>query len=115
MPSNTCQFVKPNKEGCKRPVAVGQKFCWQHSRGLRAKLHSLTHKQTVEFYIGVASLAATLWFGIRSVLPTNHTIHVQSSGDQSPNVVGNDGKVDIHNQSTTQEQKSGNSSTESKQ
>jgi len=63
----------------------------------------------------MASLTATLWFGIRSVLPTNHTIHVQSSGDQSPNVVDNEGKVEIHNQqSTTQKQKSEKPSAGSK-
>jgi hypothetical protein len=116
MPSNTCQFVKQNNEGCKRPVAAGQNFCWQHARGLSAKWHSLTRKQTVGFYIGLASLAATVWFGIHSVPPVNN-IQVQSSGDQSPNVVDNEGKVEIHNQQSggTQKPKSGKSAVESKQ
>jgi hypothetical protein len=105
----TCRFEKPNQERCKRRVARGQKFCWQHVRGLRAKWHSLTRNQTIAFYIGVASLAATLWFGIPGLLPktTAPTVHVQSSGDQSPNVVDNKGKVEIQNQqSATSEPKS---------
>jgi hypothetical protein len=109
MPSNICQFVKQNDERCKRSAATGQRFCWQHTRGLLAKWHSLTRKQTIGFYIGVASLAATLFFGILSLLPTKvvPTVNVQSSGDQSPNVVDNKGKVEIQNQqSSTQDQKS---------
>ncbi len=116
MSSNTCQFVKQNNDACKRSVAIGHKFCWQHSHGLRAKWHSLTRRQTVEFYIGAASLAATLWFGIRGILPPHQAVHVQSSGGQSPNIVNNEGKVEIHNQqSKTQEQGSGKSSAEPKQ
>jgi hypothetical protein len=99
--------VKKDGERCKRSVAEGKPFCWQHSRGMLAKWHSLTGKQTVGFYVGVASLAATLLFGIRSLLPTTvlPTIHVQSSGDQSPNVVDNSGEVKINNGQPTQEQK----------
>jgi hypothetical protein len=78
----TCQFVKKNSERCKRSVADGKPFCWQHTRGLLAKWHSLTKKQTVGFYVGVASLAATLWFGVHAVA----TIHVQSSGDNSVHI-----------------------------
>ena len=119
MPSNTCQFVKENGERCRRSAAAGQKYCWQHSRGLWAKWHSLTRNQTIAFYVGMASLAATLWFGIRSLGPkstANQAIHVQSSGDQSPNVVDNKGKVEIQNQQPSgQQQKNGKSSAGKKQ
>jgi hypothetical protein len=101
MPSNRCQFTKLDNERCKRSVALGKRFCWQHAHGLRAKWQSLTRNQTILFLVGVAGLAATLWFGfhgVPSTTVTNKTIHVQSSGDQSPNIVDNQGKVDIHNQ-----------------
>lgn len=69
MNSRLCQYVKPDGVGCKRPVAVGQKFCWQHSHGIRAKFRSLTRNQTIIFWVGVAGLVATLGFGILSLLP----------------------------------------------
>jgi len=101
MASESCQFVKPNSERCKRSVAAGEKFCWQHSRGVRARWRSLTRNQAVIFCIGVAGLAATLWFGMRNSLPGNwkgRESHVQPSRDQPANVVVNQGKGEIENQ-----------------
>jgi len=107
MLSEQCQFVKQNTERCKRPIAVGQAFCWQHARGLQAKWRSLTRNQTLGFsIIGVLSLAATIIFGILSLLPKTpaaHSIQVQSFGDNSPNVVDNQGSVLI--QSSSEEKK----------
>jgi hypothetical protein len=118
MVSNPCEFVKRNNERCKRSVATGQKFCWQHSHGLRAKWRSLTRNQTIGFCIAAASLTATLWFGISSQLPKPTmapTVNVQSSGDQSPNVVDNKGKVDIQNQQSTAQQQKRKQSAQGKQ
>jgi hypothetical protein len=61
MPSDTCQFVKSNNEGCKHAVAVGQKFCWQHSHGVWARWRSLTRNQTAAFLIGVTGLVIGIW------------------------------------------------------
>ena len=117
-PTDTCQFVKSNQEGCKRRVATGQKYCWQHSHGCGARWRSLTRSQVIGFYVAVASLAATLWFGIGTVIPhtSSQAIQVHSSGNQSPNIVNNEGKVDIHNQQPdSQKHKSGKSATGTKQ
>src|SRR5580700_8925518 len=109
MPSNACQFVKQNNDRCKRFTALSEKFCWQHSHGLRTRWRALTRSQTVGFCLSAASLVVGLLFGVYSLLPRavkTPSIHVESSGDQSPNVVDNKGKVEIQNQqSTTQEQK----------
>ena len=59
----TCQFLRPNNERCKRTVARGQKFCWQHAHGLLAAWRSLTGNQTVVFLMAVVGMAATFWFG----------------------------------------------------
>ncbi len=102
---NFCQFVKRDSERCKRAIAAGEIFCWQHSRGLRTKLRSLTRSQTIGFCISIASLVATLWFGVWSLFPkTAPVTHIESSGDQSPNVENNKGQVTIQNQQSTQEQ-----------
>jgi hypothetical protein len=73
---STCQFLKQNGERCKRSVAEGERFCWQHSRELRAKWRSLTRSQSIMFCIGmcglvltIVSLLATLWFGIYTSHP----------------------------------------------
>jgi hypothetical protein len=92
--SETCQGIKPNKATCKRSVATGQTLCWQHARGLSGKLRSLTlaHKLTI------LSITVAIFFGVQRMLSSGPSIsntRVQSSGDNSPNVVGNSGKVDI--------------------
>jgi hypothetical protein len=61
-----CQRRRPNQERCKRTVARGQKFCWQHAHGLLAAWRSLTRNQTVVFLmavVGVVGVVATFWFG----------------------------------------------------
>src|SRR5207253_4084742 len=106
-PGFSCQFVKRNEKRCKRAVAPGQKLCWQHSHGLRAKWRSLTRNQTLAFLIAVGSFAATVWFGLSALAPPafrGRAIHVQSTGDNSPNVVDNRGNVTIQ-QPPSQEQK----------
>lgn len=108
MPSESCQFVKPNSERCKHSVAAGEKFCWQHCRGVRARWRSLTRNQTIVFCIAVASLAfgaaglaATLWFGIRSHHPrvgvnqTKATGEAKTAGPCSPAVTGSNNRIII--------------------
>jgi hypothetical protein len=92
--------VKQNKEQCKRSVAAGQAYCWQHAHGLRAKLRSLPRNHALLFALAVLSVAATAGFGLWDVFvkpPAPHVVHVQSSGDNSPNVVDNNGSVTIQN------------------
>jgi hypothetical protein len=97
-----CQFVKRNGEQCRHFVAPGQQSCWQHAKGWRAKLRSLTRSQAVGFSVAVLSLLTTVGFGIWAILPKTPlpsppttNISVQSSGDNSPNVVDNQGSVTI--------------------
>jgi hypothetical protein len=95
----SCNFVKKNEQMCRRPVAVGQAFCWQHARGLSARYKSLTRSQGVAFWMAVLSVLATIVFGVVGLLPdAGKTIRVKSYGDQSPNVIDNQGKVEIQNQ-----------------
>ena len=63
-----CQFVKVNAERCKRHVAAGQKLCWQHAHGLRARWRSLTGNQAIGFLIGVAGIFLTCGFGVQGLL-----------------------------------------------
>ena len=53
---DVCRFKRPNGAPCKRSVAAGQEFCWQHSHGFRNKVRSLTRNQTILFLLGVASV-----------------------------------------------------------
>lgn len=108
--TGVCGFIKPNHERCKRAIAFGQRLCWQHARGWRVKWRALTRNQAVIFCLGAISLLMTLGFGIASLLPTKTPIvHVESSGSNSPNVVGNTGKVTI-----TDGQQSSNGKNQSK-
>jgi len=58
---------------------------------------------SIAFIVALILLAICAWLhrsvtGLRpNVLPTTN-IHVESSGDQSPNIVGNEGSVTINNQ-----------------
>lgn len=108
MNSETCQGIKPNKKNCKRSVKTGQTLCWQHAKGLSGKFRSLTlaHKLTI------LSITVAIFFGVQRILSSGHpavsNTNVQSSGDNSPNVVGNSGKVDIQTgQSRPQKSKTG--------
>lgn len=56
----TCQSVTPNHTYCKRKIAVGEKFCWQHAHGLKAKWRSLTRNESLLFVIGVLGLLFTI-------------------------------------------------------
>lgn len=69
--SGTCQFVRENGERCRRPLGGGQKLCWQHSRGLRTRLRSLTRNQSVGFCIAVFGVVATLILGTIPLLRTD--------------------------------------------
>jgi hypothetical protein len=88
----TCQHVKTDGEKCKHSVAVGQSLCWQHAKGWSKKWRSLTlsHKLTI------LSITVALFFGVQRMLSSSPSrISVTSSGDNSPNVVDNSGKVDV--------------------
>src|ERR1700733_6407948 len=89
----TCQYIKTNGENCKHSVALGQSLCWQHAKGW-SRLRSLTlaHKLTI------LSIFIAVFFGVQRMLssPTSSpSVNLQSSGDNSPNVGGNTGKVDV--------------------
>ena len=101
--SNTCQFVKKDGERCKRSVAEGKPLCWQHAIGIRDKWYSRTPTQAFFSWIGIVGVLATFGFGIYSVFQKPASVvHVQSSGDQSPNIVDNNGEVKINNGQPTQ-------------
>ena len=51
-----CQFIKAGGSRCKRIVQPGSKYCWQHARGLRAKLHALPRRPAVSFALAVAGV-----------------------------------------------------------
>jgi hypothetical protein len=56
------------------------------------------------FLLAVAGVIATFWFGFHPLMSKTTvvpTVSVQSSGAQSPNVVDNQGKVEIQNQQST--------------
>src|SRR5258708_88339 len=55
-PVTTCTFKLKDKTRCRRRVAAGRRFCWQHSHGWKAKWRSLTRSQTVTFFVGLISL-----------------------------------------------------------
>src|SRR6266849_5356330 len=110
---NTCQFKKGDGSFCKRSVGANEAFCWQHSSGLTRKWRSLTRNQSIVFVMGVLALVVGLpgaywsYRGSRKSQPnTPSTSVVQSTGDNSPNIVGNQAPVTTH---------SGDSATEKKQ
>jgi hypothetical protein len=59
----TCQFTKRNGEFCKRGIAEGETYCWQHARSLRHRWKSLTRNQGVGFAIATVALLSGLVFG----------------------------------------------------
>jgi hypothetical protein len=100
MTSNTCRSTKRNNERCKRSVAEGHDFCWQHSRGLLSRMRSLTGSQSVGLLatvvLGVASLALAIWFGLRpgAIRTEVHNgQHVDASGDCSVANSGNGNSI----------------------
>jgi hypothetical protein len=103
----TCQYVKGNDEKCKRSVSIGQTLCWQHARGWsRWRSLTLGHK------LAILSILVAIVFGVQRILSSGpvpaSSVNVQSSGDNSPNVVGNSGKVDIQTgQTSPKKQKTG--------
>ncbi len=99
---NTCQFKKADGGFCKRRVGGNEILCWQHSSGLIRKWHSLTRNQSILFLLGVLALAVAFpsaywsYKGSRKSKPNNASVtNVQSTGDHSPNVIGNQGPVTI--------------------
>lgn len=56
----TCQFVKPNRVYCKRKIAEGERFCWQHAHGFKARWRSLTRNQSVLFVLTVLGVVAAV-------------------------------------------------------
>ena len=99
----TCQRVTSRGQPCKRSVAAGHQFCWQHASGLKTKVQSLTRNQALMFVLTVVGIVLTtvgVLVGIYPlIMPTkaSKTVHVQSSGDQSLNVIDNQGKVTFDN------------------
>ena len=81
-----CRFKRPNSAQCKRSVAAGQEFCWQHSHGLRNKVRSLTRNQTILFLLGVASVL----IGVIGLYPlVAHKVRVDGNtglGPPEPNL-----------------------------
>jgi hypothetical protein len=59
----TCQFRKRSGEFCKRGIAEGETYCWQHARSLRHRWKSLTHNQGVGFAIATVALLSGFVFG----------------------------------------------------
>ena len=59
-----CVASKADGTPCSRTVAKGQRHCWQHAHGLRAKFRALIRNQPLTFglatLIGVLGLSATL-------------------------------------------------------
>jgi hypothetical protein len=99
-----CQFVKKDQQKCKRSVALGQRFCWQHR--LPSKWRSLsTLKKRLIVWIGVLGSLASLY----ALLPHDKTsnVSIQTSGDHSPVVQDNQGRVEFNEpQSSQPKQKS---------
>ena len=62
-----CRSVLQKGVQCKRKIAEGQRFCWQHANGLTARWHSLTRNQSVLFVLAVGGLVGTIGFGIYSI------------------------------------------------
>ena len=83
MPVEQCQFVKVDTERCRRHVATGQRFCWQHAHGLRARWRSLTRNQTIVFWLTVAGIVITSWFGVQNLLTTPPLITIFHSNNQT--------------------------------
>lgn len=63
-PVTTCAFKLKREARCKRRVASGQRFCWQHSHGWKAKWRSLSRSQTAGLFIGLAGIVITLVLGV---------------------------------------------------
>jgi hypothetical protein len=62
LPLSTCQFVKKNGEKCRRTIAGGQ-FCWQHTKGLAKRWHSLRNAVKVGSVLSVVlSGAGVVWW-----------------------------------------------------
>lgn len=101
--ANTCQFVRPNNQRCSRRVNSANPLCWQHAHGAKAKWKALTRNQTVVFVLALLSLAATVWFGLHQ--SSNATKTIQSLGDKSPNIVDNQGKVEVNDQDSPSQSK----------
>jgi len=81
-----------NGDKCKHSVALGQSLCWQHAKGW-SKLRSLTpaHK------LSILAILVALFFGFQRMLSSapSPSVNLHSSGDNSPNIGGNTGKVDV--------------------
>jgi hypothetical protein len=81
----TCQFVKSNRMYCKRRIAEGEKFCWQHAHGLRAKWRSLTRNESLLFVIGVLGLFATIALGLYPIFH-HEPEHIPTAPQQTAGV-----------------------------
>ncbi len=69
--NSSCGFIKKNQQRCKRSIAEGQRFCWQHARGIRARWRSLTRNQSLIFALTILGVFATFAFGIYSLLQSS--------------------------------------------
>jgi hypothetical protein len=68
----TCQAKKSDGTPCKRKVAQGQKVCYQHAIGLRAKLRAFTRNETILFVctvlgvpLGIVAIVITFLAWVR--------------------------------------------------
>jgi hypothetical protein len=101
---DTCQFKKADSSFCKRPVGgAKERFCWQHASGLIRKWRSLTRNQSTVFVVSILALVIGIpsaYWSYRGSRKRDanksSTTVVQSSGDDSPNVVGNSGDVTVN-------------------
>jgi hypothetical protein len=66
-PARTCQFRTPGGQSCKRRIAAGEAYCWQHASGWRRKIKSLSRNQILGLGIAMGSLTATLVLGVPAI------------------------------------------------
>jgi hypothetical protein len=104
-----CRGTTVGGTRCLRKVSSGASLCWQHARGIRAKYASLSRNQQVVFAVSLLGVILTVvFFFIQFKQPQSHSsvtdVHVESHGDNSPNVVNNDGEVQINSRDQNKKQ-----------
>jgi hypothetical protein len=67
---SNCQSCTIDGEQCKRTVSVGQRFCFQHLHGWRAKLRAISRNPSAAFCLSVLSLAITIATSVGNHYPS---------------------------------------------
>lgn len=65
----TCGYLLKNGQFCKHNVRNGEKFCWQHSNGIKRRWKSLTRNQTIAFTFGLCGLLGFVITGATLIWP----------------------------------------------